>query len=276
MKRLSRQDKILACIEPANQFGIEIGAQANPIVTRNMGLIRYVDHETTEGLKAKYAQNPGVDINQIVDVDYVWGVQTLPELVAHEAPFDYAVASHVIEHVPNFIGWLKEVHSVLKPGGILSLAIPDKRQCFDYLRQPSRLAEIIEAYLFNSKKPSPKQIFDYYASVVSKQDKIVWSGGVDISELTQIHSEEEAWNITNNTFAEGKYCDVHCWVFTPHSFVELLRSLIKLELFDFRVKEFFGTDGCEFYISLQSLDIAHRDDSKQDQLMSLPEISAQN
>jgi predicted SAM-dependent methyltransferase len=272
---LSRQDKILACIKPSNQSGIEIGAQANPIVTPDVGMIRYVDHETTEGLKAKYAQNPGVDISKIVNVDYVWGLQTLPELVAHEVPFDYVIASHVIEHVPNFIGWLKEVHSVLKLGGILSLAIPDKRQCFDYLRQPTRLAEFIEAYLFNSKKPSPKQIFDYYASVVSKHGKIVWLGEVETGELAAIYSEEEAWNITSSTFAEGKYCDVHCWVFTPYSFFELLRSLIKLKLFDFKVEKFFDTDGCEFYVSLESLDTTPPN-SQRDQLESLPAISLQD
>ncbi|MCY7273284.1 MAG: class I SAM-dependent methyltransferase [Phormidesmis sp. CAN_BIN44] len=72
-----------------------------------------------------------MNLSKIVDVDYVWGEKSLIDLLETEAPLDYVIASHVIEHVPDFIGWLSEVRGILKPGGILSLAIPDKRQCLD-------------------------------------------------------------------------------------------------------------------------------------------------
>jgi ubiquinone/menaquinone biosynthesis C-methylase UbiE len=158
---MTRLEKILTCIEVSTEMGLEVGALTHPIVTRDMGKIRYIDHATTEELRSKYAHDPNVDIAKIVDVDYVWGKEGLPELVGNDAPFDYLVASHVIEHVPDFIGWLKEIHTVLKVGGILSLVIPDKRYCFDYRRSVTQTADVIEAFLHHSRKPTVRQVFDY-------------------------------------------------------------------------------------------------------------------
>jgi len=274
---VTRVDKILYCIEPASQRGIEIGALISPIVTPDMGDIRYVDHETTEGLRKKYSHDPNVDVSKIVEVDYVWGVQSLPELVGVDAPFDYVVASHVIEHVPDFIGWLKEIRAVLKPGGILTLAIPDKRFCFDYCRQLTQPAEVIEAFLRKSRKPSLRQIFDFFSSVVCREGAFTWVSEVNpaIDQLTPMHSDEDAWKLTSQALAEDTYIDVHCWVFTPHSFFELLRALIQLELIDFKVAQFFETIGCEFYVSLQALDPEMPLEERQrTQLESLPKQSS--
>lgn len=76
---LTRQEKILAAIDLSTQLGIEIGPLNQPIVTRNMGNIRYIDHASTEDLKTKYAADPLVDTKQIVNIDYVWGSKSLPE-----------------------------------------------------------------------------------------------------------------------------------------------------------------------------------------------------
>jgi predicted SAM-dependent methyltransferase len=254
----TRQDKILACIDPATQLGLEIGALNKPIVTREMGDIRYVDHASTPELKQKYANDPNVDVEAIVDVDYIWGVQTLPELVRSDAPFSYVVASHVIEHVPDLIGWLKEIHAVLKPGGILTLAIPDKRYCFDYHRPLTQPAAIVEAYLQNRRKPSPGQIFEFFSSVAFWNGEFVWAESAvgKEHEIVRLHSLEESWRMTNQIVADGNYYDVHCWVFTPASFFELLRTIIQVGACDFKVAEFYPTEGCEFYVSLAAMDLS--------------------
>lgn len=248
----TRNEKLLSGISPSHQIGIEIGPLTNPIVTPEMGKIRYVDHTTTESLRVKYSDDSHVDTSKIVNVDYVWGEKTLFELTKEEAPFDYVVASHVIEHVPDFIGWLNEIRSILKPGGILSLAIPDHRRCFDYNRQLTRSADVIEAYLLRRKQPSPRQIFDQHASSVSFQGNIVWSGPVDTTELVPIRSMVDALNIATTSIAENSYCDVHCWVFTPLSFFRLLEELSALNLVTYEVAQFHNTEGCEFLVSLRA------------------------
>lgn len=271
----TRQEKILACIDPATQIGLEIGALNKPIVTPEMGDICYVDYATTEELRQKYAADPNVEIEKIVEVSYIWGEKRLIELVG-ETRFDYAIASHVVEHVPDFIGWLKEIHAVLKPGGTLSLAIPDKRYCFDYLRQPTHLAEMIEAYLQGSRKPSSRQIFEFEASHSSWKGQFCWSPQDSVTEKDIVHSHStvDAWNITQTTFSEQSYYDVHCWAFTPRSFFDLFKQLIEIQLVDFRIVKCFETVGCEFHVSLEALDLMREQTERcQSQLESLSEIT---
>ena len=253
---LTRTEKLLKDIDPAHQVGVEIGPLVNPVVTRQMGQIRYVDHDTTAALRLKYADNPTIDVNKIVDVDYVWGEKSLAELTQAEAPFDYLIASHVIEHVPDLVGWLTEIRRILKPGGILSLAIPDKRQCFDYKRQITQLCEVLEAYLYRNKRPSPRQIFDHFATAVTnEQGAWVWSEKLaETAEFNPIDSLSTAWDITQQAFTTGNYCDAHCWVFTPTSFFRLLADLAELALLKFEVVQFYDTEGCEFLVSLRAVE----------------------
>ena len=250
---LTRNEKLLHCIDVANQVGAEIGPLDRPVVTRQMGRVHYVDHDTTEALRIKYADPANhVNTSKIVDVDYVWGEKSLADLLQAEAPIDYVIASHVIEHVPDFIGWLNEVKTILKPGGVLSLAIPNKRRCFDYHRQLTKTADVIEAYLRSSKTPSPRQIFDHLSSAVTFRGNIAWDGTVDMTQLVHCHSNTEAWVTAKSSFSTGDYYDVHCWVFTPDSFFKLLSELTSLDLMKFEVVEFYTTEGCEFFVSLRA------------------------
>jgi SAM-dependent methyltransferase len=266
---MDRRDKILSCINPASQKGLEIGALDRPMVTRDMGTIKYVDYTTTAELKRTYTRrNP----NRMVEVDYVWGDIRLDELVENEFPFDYVIASHVLEHVPNLIGWLNEVSGTLRPGGYLSLALPDKNQCFDYLRRETAIADVIDAHLRKEVKPSPKAIFESKSLAVSFNKKISWPEKVkDKSKLTRIFNLRHAWGIARNAYESGTYYDSHCWVFTPQSIFELFRALTELDLFDFSVNTFFLTSGCEFFITLQKLDPANKTaENKEIQMNSIP------
>jgi len=268
---MDRTQKILAKLAPAGQVGLEIGPLFSPIVTRELGQVFYVDHDSTEGLRAKYEQIPEVDVSKIVEVDYVWGEKRLSELTGDRAPFDYVIASHVVEHVPDLVGWLAEVHQILKPGGILSLAIPDRRYCFDYFRSNTRLADVVEAYLVGSRKPTPRQIFDHIASAVKWNGNIAWGVPPVETELVPVHSHLAAWERAKVSLAEDAYWDVHCWVFTDTSFLELFKALVQLNLIEYRIAQFYRTEGCEFFVSLEALDVATDVDQRRSlQMSSLP------
>ena len=252
---MTRTEKMLFYIKPSSQKGLEIGPLDKPLITRSMGSIRYVDHTTMEELREKCGTWGTHDISQIVDVDYVWGEKNLRELTEKEYPFDYVIASHVIEHVPDLIGWLKEIRDVLKIGVIVSLAIPDKRFTYDYFRQLTKPAEILEAYLRKAKKPSPRQIFDYKSEFVRRDGDFSWNVFGFPGELVHEHSVGESWAITRHAYERNQYIDVHCWVFTELSFMKLLLVLVQLDLFDFIIAGFSKRKGHEFYISLSAVDL---------------------
>jgi len=92
-------------------------------------------HLSTEALREKYQHDPAVDIAQIVEVDFDLAQITFRDALARIAPLDFVVASHVIEHVPDLVGWLSDIHAALRVGGVLALVIPDKRFTFDLHRR---------------------------------------------------------------------------------------------------------------------------------------------
>src|SRR5690242_513443 len=98
---MDRRQKLLEGLAVATSLGAEIGALCRPFVTREDGRVLYVDHASTEDLKFKYRIDPDVPQEAIVEVDAVWGGQSLLEALGTKV--DYIVASHVVEHVPDLI-----------------------------------------------------------------------------------------------------------------------------------------------------------------------------
>src|SRR5438132_14387469 len=112
---MDRFDRLREQIDVANGRGLEIGPLASPVVARELGEVYYVDHLSTDDLIAKYRNDPNVDERRIVSTDFGWGSNTLGEAVGSAAPFDYVVASHVLEHVAALVRWIEAVASVLRP-----------------------------------------------------------------------------------------------------------------------------------------------------------------
>lgn len=104
-----RNALILRGIEPRVMSGLEIGPLNNPVVKKEDGSVRYVDFADTETLRAK-PYDKTINPSDIVDVDYVWGIQPLKEIIGD--PVEYIIAAHVIEHVPDLVGWLHDLHRV--------------------------------------------------------------------------------------------------------------------------------------------------------------------
>jgi SAM-dependent methyltransferase len=193
-----------------------------------------VDHCDTEELRRRFASEASVDVSQL-HVDAVWGENDLRTALLLSAGLpadntdqflDYVVASHVIEHVPDFVGWLDEVHATLRPAsrdgsgsGVLRLAVPDKRYCFDRLRSTSVFCDLVEAYALRRRRPSARCILDWSVHLVQVDVVKAWNGEIDDSALVRLHSLEQSMALARDAELNGVYHDVHCWVFTPESFV---------------------------------------------------------
>jgi len=235
--------------------GLELGPLAWPILTRAEASIEYVDHATTHELRRLYRGDRGVPNAQIVDVDFALSGRPLPVAVGNKR-FDYVLASHVIEHVPDVIGWLGEINTILKPGGILSLAIPDKRYTFDIDRDVSRPADIIAAHVDRNIKAGSAAVYDHFRNYRSKVDPVqAWEGKLYLTEEAGPHrySVKESYDFCIANQTGGRYIDTHISVFTPASFFAVIKELIELSLFPFKVAYFYDTaeNGIEFIVGLQ-------------------------
>ena len=198
----------------------------------------------------------GFDIDAIVPIDYVSPTGSIRDIVPAIGPFDYAIASHVIEHVPDLIEWLGDIRAILRDRGVLSLAIPDHRRCFDALRSPTVTAEVIQAHVSRATVPSPRQVFDHYSCAVAWRGAIAWEQDVAFGELTSIHTEVEALERATAVATTGEYVDVHCWVFTPSSFAHLFAALQRMQLVPFSLEHCSDTVGGEFFATLRAVDPA--------------------
>jgi SAM-dependent methyltransferase len=199
--------------------------------------VRILDHMDAAGLRAKYADH-GVDIAAIEEVDYVWRGEPLEDLVGGSR-FAWIVASHVIEHVPDFVGFLRSCERMLVPGGLVSLAVPDKRRCFDCERENSSLASIIDAGLSRPTIPSPGTAAEYFLKVRRKGGLIAWNAG-HRGTLEPVHGLQDALDGMARA-REGRHQDLHAWVFTCDSFRQVIRDLVDLGLIGLRERSFTPT-----------------------------------
>jgi SAM-dependent methyltransferase len=254
----------LAAIDVATMRGLEIGPLASPRVGKEEGPVRYLDHASADELRRKYATNAEMQdrLDRIVEVDYVIGDgKRISEAVAQDAPFDYVIASHLIEHIPDPVGWMADVAHILRPGAILSLVIPDKRYCFDINRSPSDISDIVDAYLRQLTRPSYKQVYDFTSRAITGvvDTHAVWTEHAAYPEVVRTDCDDPdvaALEACRRLDTSDDFVDVHCHAFTPDSFLELLEKLSRLGLVDFELARFFPTeiDTLEFHASLRLLD----------------------
>lgn len=255
-KPAARRDVLMTLgIDPIEAIGVEFGAANNPLIPKGVGDCRYVDYTDTAGLRERLAESGYAHADNIVSVDYVWaGSGSLADVVGDQR-FDYALASHVIEHVPNPLGWFRGIQEVLRPGGMFNLAIPDRRFTFDVAAPESTVGDLVEAYLLAYTRPSPRQVFDfcYYGKAIDPG--AIWAKEIDVVG-TPAYSGDLAPQLAFDNAERslsGAYFDTHCWIVTPSSFLDLLDGVCRLGLFDFLLEDFHPTvEGeFEFYLSLR-------------------------
>ena len=260
MSELFEQEPWLAAITGDTMRGLEIGALDKPRFPKHSYRVQYVDHASHTELREKYATDDAMrdHLDDIVDVDFVWtGPTALRDVVGDDAPFDYVFASHVVEHAPDMIGWLREIAAVLDDGGLLCLAIPDKRLCFDVNRPLTEIGDLVDAYLRGLRAPSYRQIWDFHSKIVEVDAAALWAGTADYTDTwrSDLDPDQWAYELCLKHQQTGDYIDGHCQVFTPGSFLELYAKLVELDLIDYRIASFHPSQPgtIEFRVVLEKL-----------------------
>jgi SAM-dependent methyltransferase len=246
-----RRDKLLRGLDLRRLVGVEIGALCRPFVRRQDGDVIYVDYTDSAALREKYKGSPTVNADEIVEVDAIWGANTLRDAV-HGRYVDYVIASHVIEHVPDLITWLNEIASVLRPTGELRLIVPDKRFLFDIFRRETSFADVLLSYINKARVPQPHSMLDFALGVVHARRPEIWRDEIPAMP-ERYYDWQGAVGLARDIIANGTYHDIHCWVFTPKSFAELFRDMTDTGLIDFACEGFLDTqdEDLEFYVSMR-------------------------
>ena len=243
---MDRRDKVLQDLNLSG-LGLEIGAGYSPVAAGDPALnVRTLDHLDTAALVEKYSVHD-VDVGLIQPVDYVWSGQRYRDLVG-ETRFDWIIASHVIEHVPDMVGFINECGEILTEDGVLSLVIPDKRFCFDYFRPPTGLSRFVDAHIDGRRISSPGSVAELFINFARLEDGRTWSWELGGEPQAQNRHDKALHGL--GQVSRGEYVDTHAWVFTPHSLRLAVHDLHKLELLQLRERSFSDTAGNEFFLQL--------------------------
>ena len=183
-----RSDALLAGISQESRI-VEVGASFRPLVPKRDGWNTcVVDHDTREGLLAKY-KKAVIDANEIEDVDVIWQEGNLHEAFPVEewGSFDAIVASHVLEHMPDLLAFLDSCRRLLRDDGMLIFALPDKRWCFDFFRPASLAGDVLLAHHESRKIHTAAVLFNEISYSMTLGGRPGWAAGETATELAFAH-----------------------------------------------------------------------------------------
>lgn len=243
-------------------FGIEIGPFYNPITPKSNGWkTTVVDFTDQEGLR-DVARTHTVQIvrdmaSNIEPVDVVWRGQPIDEACrsVRKEGFQYLIASHVIEHIPDIISFFRQVSNLANQNFILSLAVPDCRRTFDFFKPLSSSADALLAYREKRSLHSPETMFVARAYAVWVDRISAWlpgqSGELYLPDsLDQAHLQYIDY-LAKHEAGTQAYVDSHCWYWTPSSFELMILELNHLGYIDFVVDTLELQPSYEFLVRMK-------------------------
>jgi SAM-dependent methyltransferase len=177
--------------------GLEIGALHSPVKVEWPARVRYVDRMTAAQLRQHY---PELDDHILVEPDIIDDGERL-ETIPDESQ-DFVIANHFLEHCQDTIGAIKTLFRVLKPGGILYIAVPDKRFTFDRKRPPTPFEHLVRDH----------------------EDGPAWSRTAHYQEWAELADDENTLGRTAQELMDRDY-SIHFHVWTQSELFELLARL---------------------------------------------------
>jgi SAM-dependent methyltransferase len=121
--------------------GIEIGALHRPLAVPATAQVRYVDRMTEPDLRQHYPELAG---QTFAPVSIIGSAYDLTQVA--DGALDFVVANHLVEHLDYPIKGFREFARVLRPGGILYMALPDARVGIDQDRALTSLDHLMEEH----------------------------------------------------------------------------------------------------------------------------------
>lgn len=243
----TRRSSIFATARRDGHF-LEIGPAHNGTLPRRDGFdTQIVDYLDRAGLVDKYKEFKQYSPDDIEEVDFVLAPgAAMADAITDR--FDLVLASHVLEHTTSLIDFVQECATLLRPGGVLALIVPDHRYCFDRFRQRSSIGVVIDASMQPQPVHSVGTLTEFALYATRHRDTTSWTPD-HRGRYSLVHGIDSV----RATAAKGKtgvYVDVHHWVFSPHHLRLMLHDLADLGYVSLREAYFHDTVGHEFFINL--------------------------
>jgi SAM-dependent methyltransferase len=209
--------------------GIEIGGLHRPLQVPHADRVIYVDHLNRDELRKVYAELGELEL---VDVDVIGTAENLSAF--DDASLDFVIANHLLEHLEYPVRALREFIRVLRPGGLIFMALPDKRVTFDRSRQLTTTEHVVQEERMQTAEQTR---WDHFVD---------WAIGVDGSDPGP-EAEGRARHLVDIHYS------IHMHVWTPDSFLDFLTAAraefgLDLQLLAFSTPQEPGDD--EFVLLL--------------------------
>jgi SAM-dependent methyltransferase len=159
--------------------------------------VQYIDRKPEAGLREEYrrhADTPKVPVDVVDDAEVLSSIA--------DASQDFVIASHVIEHMESPLQALTNWLRVLRAGGILYLAVPNRAHTFDRKRPVTGFAHVLDD-LRNGPQGSREEHYREWLQHV---------GGL---------SPEQIRERLPHALRQGRSIHFHVW--NPAAFLELLQ-----------------------------------------------------
>ena len=221
--RLTQLDRPLLANEYLRGAGIEIGALHAPLPVNRLTRVKYVDRLPVQGLRELY---PELNSQEIVQTDILDDGQYLATI--QDSSQNFVIANHFLEHCPNPLEALKNIHRVLCDGGVFFLALPDKRFTFDVDRPVTSFDHLLRDFE-EGPEWSKRGHYEEWVNLVSKPAE--QDAEAQIQDLMQ----KEVW--------------IHFHVWTQVEMFELLANARKTLGLNFEIECFLKNDAeCIFVL----------------------------
>lgn len=199
--------------------GLELGALHQPLPVPDGVHVDYVDRLSVSDLRQQYPELATLDL---VPVSHIGSAEDLSGIP--DGSIDFVIACHVLEHIEDPTRALREIHRVLRVGGLFYCALPEPRVTFDREREMTTVDHLVS---------------DHPAGRASRRDHFV-----DWVETVERH---QPWWATTQPDVEDRVqalldmdYSIHFHVWRPDTFLDYLGAVRKQEGIVFELVDFAG------------------------------------